>query len=124
MGTIADIIERIPALFADEPSLVRRAARAEITILLEAGDQARRLILDRGTLCVASADGPMDGWDIAFRGAANVFLEHWQEMPSPNSADIFGMRRHGRLVIEGNFLPLMRHLQVVKDILALPRRVS
>jgi hypothetical protein len=45
-------------------------------------------------------------------------------MPCPDAADIFGMRRHGRLVIEGNFLPLMQHLQVVKDILALPRSVS
>ena len=124
MGTIADIIERIPALFADEPSLVRRVARAEITILLEAGDQARRLILDRGTLRVASADGPMDGWDIAFRGAEEAIMDHWQTMPAPDAADIFGMRRRGRLVIEGNFLPVMRHLQVVKDILALPRKVS
>tara|TARA_B100000749_G_scaffold244930_1_gene207063 strand:- start:2 stop:376 length:375 start_codon:yes stop_codon:yes gene_type:complete len=124
MGNIADIIERLPALFADQPSLVRRAARAEITILLEAGDQARRLILDRGTLRVASADGPMDGWDVALRGAEDAFMDHWQTIPAPDAADIFGMRRHGRLVIEGNFLPLMRHLQVVKDILALPRSAS
>ncbi|WP_174802821.1 hypothetical protein [Martelella limonii] len=124
MGNIADIIERLPALFAAEPDLVRRAARAEITILLQAGDQARRLILDRGTLLVASADGPMAGWDIGFKGAAAVFWDHWQKVPGPDAADIFGMRRHGRLVIEGNFLPLMRHLQVVKDILALPRSVS
>lgn len=55
VGAIADIIERIPALFADEPSLVRRAAQAEITILLQAGDQARRA--DLGADCARRTGG-------------------------------------------------------------------
>lgn len=121
MTDIGDIFARLPAMFAAQPSLVHRAARAEVVVLLEAGDLSRRLILDRGMLRVATAKGSMDCWDVDLRGAAQAWLDHWRALPAPDAADIFGMRRHGRLVIEGNFLPLMRHLQVVKDILALPR---
>ena len=92
-----------------------------MTRLVAAGEVERRLILRAGILQVAAADGPMDGWDIAMRGDAQVWTDHWQAMPPPSAADIFGMRRHGRLVMEGNFLHLMRSLQVVKDILVLPR---
>lgn len=66
----------------------------------------------------------MPGWDIALRGEAQVWQDHWQLMPPVEAADIFGMKRAGRLAIEGNYLPFMRHLQVVKDILALPRAAT
>jgi len=121
MTDIPADFSRLPALFEAHPSLPRRAARARITMLLSDGAARCRLMLHDGTLKVEKADGPMDGWDIALRGDASVWSDHWRRMPPPDAADIFGMSRHGRMVIEGNFLPLMRHLQVIKDILALPR---
>jgi hypothetical protein len=121
MTGIVNILERLPDFYVARPALMRRGARAQITLLLGAGDVSRRLMLDKGTLKVADADGPMDGWDIALRGDASVWSDHWSAQPATDAADIFGMRRRGRLVIEGNFLPLMRNLQVIKDILALPR---
>lgn len=122
MADIPAIFRDLPSLFQAHPSLPRRASRARISVLLCAGEDRCRLLLDNGTLKVEQADGPMDGWDIALRGDATVWSDHWSVMPSPDAADIFGMSRHGRMVIEGNFLPLMRHLQVIKDILALPRK--
>ena len=115
------VFSRLPSLFQAEPALIRRSARAQITLLLCAGEKRCRLVLDGASMRVEKADGPMDGWDVAFRGDAEVWSDHWLTMPPPNAADIFGMSRYGRMVIEGNFLPLMRHLQLIKDILALPR---
>ena len=111
----------LPELFRRHPVLTGRAKRARITMLLCAGAARCLLILRDGTLRVEKADGPMDCWDIALRGDATVWDDHWLKLPPPDAADIFGMRRHGRMEIEGNFLPLMQHLQLVKDILALPR---
>ena len=118
------VFQRLPALFDADLSLPRRAARAQITMLVTAGAARCRLMLHNGVLSTDKADGPMDGWDIALRGDAGVWVDHWRKMPPPDAADVFRMSRHGRLVIEGNFLPLMRHLQLVKDILALPRATA
>lgn len=124
MSGITENLMRIPALFEGSAPLVRRSARAQITLLLEIGEERKRLLLDRGTLRIGDADGPMDGWDIALRAAPEVWADHWSALPRPDASDILGMARHGRMRIEGNFLPLMRHLQLVKDIIALPRRQS
>lgn len=118
---IVTIFERLPALFGRSEPLVRRSARARFVILLEAGTARRRLHLESGRLSVSPADGPMDGWDIALRAAPDAWKDHWAPVPPPSASDILGMQRHGRMKIEGNFLPLMQHLQLVKDILALPR---
>ncbi|MFV0333966.1 MAG: hypothetical protein ACK5JR_07845 [Tropicimonas sp.] len=115
---------RLPALFAQSEPLLRRSARARITLLLEAGTARRRLRLTPGALSLEAADGPMDGWDVALRAAPEAWADHWAARPRPDAADILGMARHGRMRIEGNFHPLMQHLQLVKDILALPRAAS
>lgn len=111
----------LPARLAANAPMLHRARRAEIALLLDAGTERHRLILSRGVLAVHGASGPMDDWDIALRATAEAWADHWAPLPRPDAFDIFGMVRHGRMRIEGNFLPLMRHLQVVKDILALPR---
>ena len=121
MATFSNVMAQLPALFEGRPALVRQAARADVTLLVSTETTRRRLILRKGKLQVAPADGPMDSWDVALRGEARVWHDHWLPLPPPTAADIFGMRRHGRLVIEGNFLRLMLSLQLVKDILALPR---
>ncbi|MDT0683327.1 hypothetical protein RM543_11570 [Roseicyclus sp. F158] len=115
---------RFPALLAGHPEIARRADRASIVLLLEAGSQGVRLQLEKGQADVLPAEGPMRGWDIALRAAPEAWADHWQAVPAPDAFDILGMVRHGRMRIEGNFAPLMRHLQVVKDILALPRAAA
>lgn len=121
--TIA-MFSRLPELFARQPALVCRARLAHVTLLLGAGPDSLRVRLAGGTLDTRPSGGPMDGWDLALRGDDRVWPDHWARIPAPDAADIFGMRRHGRLTIEGDFLGLMRSLQVVKDILALPRGLS
>lgn len=121
MSDAFSVFSPLPALFAAEPRLVRQAALARFALLLGAGDEECRLVLDRQSLRIEAANGPMDDWDVALRGDADCWSDHWRDVPPPSAADIFGMSRHGRMVIEGNFLPLMQHLQLIKDILALPR---
>ena len=118
---IVRVFERLPALFALSEPLVRRSARARFVLLLEAGTDKRRLKLEPGALTVQTADGPMDGWDVALRAGPDAWIDHWSPLPPSSASDILGMQRHGRMKIEGDFLPLMQHLQLVKDILVLPR---
>jgi len=100
---------------------VERTRHAAIRVLLEGGSSRWIVRLADQDLSAGKPDGPMPEWDIALRGDAQVWQDHWRALPPVDAADIFGMRRAGRLVIEGNFLPFMRHLQVIKDVLALPR---
>ncbi len=118
---IVETFARLPGLFAGSETLRRRSTRAQLVLLLEAGDTRRRLRLEPGALFLEGADGPMDSWDVALRATPEAWTDHWAALPRPDAADILGMTRHGRMRIEGNFAPLMRHLQLVKDILALPR---
>lgn len=119
---IAERFARIPALFAAREALVRKAERARIVLLLEAGEERRRLRIESGSLRLEEASGPMESWDVALRAAPEAWFDHWAASPLPHAHDILGMARYGRMRIEGNFLPLMRHLQLVKDVVALPRR--
>lgn len=118
------IFESLPDLAARNPALVRRARNARAVLLLEAGAGRARLRLRGGTFAILPADVPMGGWDTALRAEPDAWLDHWQPLPAPDSFDIFGMARRGRMRIEGNFMPLMQHLQVIKDILSLPRGQS
>ena len=115
----------IPQLFLEDAGLIHRARNAHITLLLKAGEQSYLLQLKEGRLeDVHHTDRPMDSCDITMAASDEDWQGYWQVMPKPGLHDIFAMAKSGRLRIEGNFRPLMRHLQVVKDVLALPRRLS
>lgn len=118
---VIEIFDSLPRLILRQPSLLRRAAAAQAVLLLEAGQASVRMRLSGGKLDIQPMDGPMQGWHVALRAAPVAWLDHWQSVPAPDAFDIFGMARRGRMRIEGDFTPLMRHLQVIKDILALPR---
>ena len=121
---VIEIFDSLPRLALNHPALLRRAARAQVVLLLEAGQDQVRLRLDGGKLDIQPIDGPLQGWHVALRAAPAAWLDHWQSIPAPDAFDIFGMVRRGRMRIEGDIAPLMRHLQVIKDILALPRGQS
>jgi hypothetical protein len=111
-------MESLHNLFTAIAGLVRRAVRSRVTVLLWAGADEWVYRALNGSFDVVRALGPTQDWDVALRGDAQVRRDHWQHVPSLDVADIFGMRCHRRLVIKANFFPLMRQLQVVKDVLA------
>ncbi|WP_306155146.1 hypothetical protein [Roseovarius sp. MMSF_3281] len=121
---IESIFARLPGLFVARSDLRTRSEKARATLLLEAGEDRVRLRIADGAVTVLPANGPMDGWDIALRADSGAWYDHWQAIPAPDAFDIFGMVRRGRMRIEGDFTPLMRHLQLIKDILALPRAAA
>ena len=45
-------------------------------------------------------------------------------MPAPGWHDLFALTKRGAASMEGDFRPLLQHLQFFKDLLALPRRLS
>lgn len=120
---VETVFATLPDLFAGRADLVRRSLKARAVVLLEAGSHRVRLRIFDGTVTILPSSGPMDGWDVALRATAAAWADHWAAVPKPDAFDIFGMARRDRMRIEGNFTPLMRHLQLIKDILALPRAV-
>lgn len=104
------------------PRLTHRAKRLTLRILLAADDEGHVLHLKEGMVTDIVPDrGPMHDWDVALRMARADWERFWQPSPAPGWHDIFALTRSGQLRLEGNHLPLMQHLQVIKDILALPR---
>lgn len=103
-------------------TLRRRSARIDLRLLLQSGSEGYVLHLRDGEVLSLKADsGPMHDWDVAFRMGAEDWQGFWAAHPHPGWHDIFALTRAGRLRIEGNLLPLMQNLQVIKDVLALPR---
>lgn len=104
------------------PRLKQRAKRLTLRILLAAEEEGHVLHLQNGMITAIAPDrGPMHDWDVALRMARTDWERFWQPRPAPGWHDIFALTRSGRLQLEGNHLPLMQHLQVIKDILSLPR---
>ncbi len=60
-------------------------------------------------------------WVFAIRADAATWLQHWENPPRAGWHDIFALSKRGLLTMEGNLVPLMQHLQFVKDVLAAPR---
>lgn len=115
-------LTRLAEAWAGDANLRRRAARLSLRILVATETGAYVLPFRDGVLGDILADhGPMHDWDIALRMSAADWEGFWAAEPAPGWHDIFALTRGGRLRLEGNHLPLMQNLQVVKDVLALPR---
>ncbi|MFX0547199.1 hypothetical protein ACEWPL_016820 [Roseovarius sp. S1116L3] len=124
MPKTSPVFRRLPALFSGNRPLRHRSRHANFVFLIGAGNAYFRFILCDSCLRLDEATKPMQSWDMALRGDENVWADHWKTMPPADAADILGMQSYGRLVIEGNLLPLLQNLQVIKDILALPRQLA
>lgn len=121
---VESIFASLPDLYLRRSDLIMRSKAASAVLLLDAVSDRVRLVVANQMVTVVSADGPMAGWDIALRADPAAWEDHWKAVPAPDAFDIFGMVRRGRMRIEGDFGPLMRHLQLIKDILALPRATA
>lgn len=117
-----DRLARLAQAWAGDANLRRRAERLCLRILVGHEGAAYVLPFRDGQLGEIALDkGPMHDWDIALRMKAQDWEGFWAAEPAPGWHDIFALTRGGRLQLEGNHLPLMQNLQVVKDLLALPR---
>jgi len=114
--------ERLPALAAADGDLRRRARHASMDVALGIGAETLLLRIVEGEVREATR-GPflLRPWTFALRAEPAAWSAFLADPPPPGSHDLLAMSKRGVLRIEGDLQPLMANLQVLKDILALPR---
>jgi hypothetical protein len=117
-----DLIDALPEQAAAHPSLERIGRFCTTEFLLDFGDTAYHLVIERGRL-VEVVRGPlrMRAWRFAIRAEPDTWMRFWQREPTPGFNDIFALVSGGHARIEGDIGPLLENLRFVKELLALPR---
>lgn len=120
--TPADRFARLPELLAADPDLQRRGRFLTADCRVDIGAEPFHLALRDGGLA-GFERGPRLLRAVAFviRASDEAWLRHWEAVPAPGWHDLFALAKRGVLTMEGDLRPLLQNLQVVKDLLALPR---
>ena len=66
----------------------------------------------------------MRGSAFTVRATDEAWTRYWAPVPDPGWHDLFALSKRGVASMEGDFRPLLQHLQYFKDLLALPRRLA
>lgn len=121
---LVDAVLKIPVLMADEPSLARRGRFLTADFQLVIGRQVCFISVVEGQVTVIETK-PQIMRPAAFRIAAEVpaWLQFWKAMPEPGWHDILAMMKRNNLTVDGDLRVFMGHLQYIKDLIALPRRI-
>ena len=119
----ADRFARLPDLLVADADLVRRGRFACVDCRVDIGDEPFFLSIADGNL-TAFERGPRLMRSSAFtvRATAEAWTRYWEPLPPPGWHDLFALTKRGVASMEGDFRPLLQHLQFFKDLLALPRR--
>jgi hypothetical protein len=118
-------LERLPEWVNADALLVHRGRTLTTECVVQVGRVPYHLSIAAGRI-TGLQRGPvlMTTFHFAIRATARAWLNHWQPVPPPKWHDLFALTRYGEAVVEGDILPLMQHLQVVKDMLAIPRTAN
>ena len=125
LENLARRFEALPALVAQDEDLRRRGGEFCTTCLIGIGKIPFFMTVERG-MRLDLLRGPqlMRSFRFAVRGSALAWTRFWQAVPPPGWHDLFALTKRGEMTIEGDLHPFMAHLQVMKDLLALPRRLA
>lgn len=116
------MIEQLASLVNENPAVVRRGRNLSAEFMIEIGDVAHHVVIDRGRIAhVESGPFIMRHWSFAIRATESAWAKFWQPFPEPGFQDIFAMNRFGHCRIEGDVDLLLANLRYVKDVLAAPR---
>lgn len=120
-----DLAAKIPELANQDADIQRRAARFDCDWIIRIGEVDLHMHQRAGHLGPAER-GPffMRQWSFALSASPEAWLAFWEPVPRPGFHDILALSKRGDLVIQGDITPLMRNLQVVKDIVATPRALN
>ncbi|MEO1720440.1 MAG: hypothetical protein AAFR23_09480 [Pseudomonadota bacterium] len=120
----AQFAEAIPRLANADDDLMRRGQWFSGDWRLVVGAADYHVGVERGRI-TAFERGPffMRAASFSLTADASDWLAFWEPVPAPGAHDILAMSKCGRLVLAGDLTPLMRNLQVVKDMLAAPRQL-
>jgi hypothetical protein len=121
----AVIFAQIPRLLAADTDLVRRGAFFDARFQIGIGAIPFDVVVIAGNITQFER-GPflMRPWRFAVRATAEAWGRFWQPVPEPGWHDLFALTKRGHAALEGDLQPLMANLQYLKDLLALPRRLS
>lgn len=102
--------------------LVEKGRLVTGTVLMRVGDEAYKLIIDKGALAeIQKEPFPMPNVDFTISAAADEWQAFWQPVPKPGSHDLFAMLKRRVLTLEGDMHLFMSNLFYFKAIFALPR---
>ena len=109
----------LPRLVDADPVLVHRGRFLSTTVLLEVGEDAYLVRVERGRV-VAVERGPfvMPSWAFALRAPGDAWNRFWAPRPAPGSHDLFALLKRGELRVEGDLRPFMANLLYFKGVLA------
>jgi len=122
---VVQAFEQLPRLAAADRDLARRGRFLTCDMEIAVGTMPLSVRVVRGS--VQSVErGPFLLRPHAFTIAADA--ETWARFhepePAPGDHDLFALTKSGRARVSGDLVPFMGNLQFVKDLLALPRRLS
>jgi hypothetical protein len=122
---LAAAFEQVPRLLADDANLVRRGVFFRAQFQVGVGAIPFDVVVAAGKV-TSLERGPfvMRSWRFAVRGTAEAWHRLWQPLPDPGWHDLSALVKRGCMSLEGDMQPLMANLQYVKDLLALPRRLT
>jgi hypothetical protein len=121
---LVDAVLKLPALMETEPWLMNRGRFLTSDFQLVVGRQVCFISIVAGGIANIETR-PQIMRPAAFRIAAEVpaWLNFWKPMPEPGWHDILAMMKGNHLTVDGDLRVFMGHLQYVKDLVALPRRI-
>ena len=121
----ADRFARLPELLAKDDDLRRRGRFACVDCRIDIGTEPFFLSIADGAL-TGFERGPrlMRGTAFTVRATDEAWIRYWAPVPQPGWHDLFALTKRGAASMEGDFRPLLQHLQYFKDLLALPRRLD
>jgi hypothetical protein len=94
-----------------------------LKMLVAFGARSCIIRLSQGAIVeITESSTPLQSWDFAIKGSNEGWNKFWEEIPQAGWHDIFALTKRGEFDISGQLQPLMSHLQVIKDVLAIGRR--
>lgn len=117
--------EQLPRLAAADADLTRRARFLSCEIELGIGAQSVAIAITDGRV-VSVRRGPflLKPWTFAIRAEPEVWLKFLEPFPVAGYHDLMALTKVGRARIEGDLVPFMGNLQVIKDLISLPRQLQ
>ena len=112
------MIDQLPARVNADAALVRRGRFVDVTFLIQSGEDAWLVTVDRGRIAEVQK-GPfvMPRWTFALRASAEAWARFWAAEPQPGWHDLFALIRNKQLKAEGDLHPFMANLFYFKGVL-------
>lgn len=100
-------------------ALVRRGRFVATRFLVEVGDEAWLVEVDKGRIAgVRKGPFVMPSWTFALRAPADAWAAFLAPQPKPGFHDLFALAKRRLLKVEGDLHPFMANLRYFKEVFA------